>query len=62
MDLLKKCLRRFLLVLMILLACAGIGLPIPTFVPDKFRIKTEIIEKRKEDEDDVYICIISSFS
>lgn len=55
MEFLKKCLRRLLLVLMILLACAGIGLPIPTFLPDKFRIKTEIIEKRKDDDEDLYV-------
>lgn len=54
MDTIKKYLRRLLLALMIILACAGIGLPIPTFLPDKFRIKTEIIEKRKEEDDDVY--------
>ncbi len=54
METFKKYLRRLLFALMILLACAGIGLPIPTFLPDKFRIKTEIIEKRKEDDEDVY--------
>ncbi len=56
MDTFKKYLRRFALLLMILLALAGVGLPIPLFVPDKFRIKTEIIEKIKdeEDEEDVY--------
>ena len=53
MDTFKKYLRRLALVLMILLALAGVGLPIPFFAPDKFRIKTEIIEKRK-DEEDVY--------
>ena len=46
----KKYLRRLVLLLMILLAMAGVGLPIPFFAPDKFRIKTEIIEKRKDEE------------
>jgi len=54
MDVFKKYLRRVLLVLMILLACAGIGLPIPTYVPDKFRDTIELIEKKKEDDEDIY--------
>lgn len=53
MDTFKKYLRRLALLLMILLALSGVGLPIPFFVRDKFRIKTEIIEKIK-DEEDVY--------
>ena len=51
MNTFKKYLRRFALVLMILLATAGVGIPIPIFTPDKYRIKTEIIEKIKEEED-----------
>lgn len=51
METFKRYLRSLVLLLMILLALAGVGLPIPFFAQDKFRIKTEIIEKRKEDED-----------
>ena len=51
MDTFKKYLRRLVLLLLILLAIAGVGLPIPYFAIDKFRIKTEIIDNAKEEED-----------
>ena len=47
----KKIIRSLLLVLLIALAMAGIGLPIIMYKPDRFKTKTELVIKGKEEED-----------
>ena len=50
MKTIKRYLKIFGFILLLLLALMGIGVPIPVFHEDKFKQKKELIEEEKEED------------